>query len=66
MHPKDTMTNFIMKFRRAIKAVIDVSQESNCPPTDFYLINLFLQKCLHVVPTGSDLRTTLLEYHRRI
>ena len=66
MHPKDTMNNFIMKFRSAIKAVIDVSQESNPPPTDFYLINLFLRKCLHVVPTGSDLCTTLLEYHRCI
>ena len=42
MHPKDTMNNFIMKFRRAIKAVVDVSQESHPPPTDFYLINLFL------------------------
>ena len=66
MHPKDTMNNFIMKFRHAIKAVIDVSQESHPPPTDFYLINLFLRKCLHVVPTGSNLQTTLLEYHRRI
>ena len=66
MHPKDTMNNFIMKFRCAIKAVIDVSQESNPPPTSFYLINLFLRKCLHMVPTGSDLRTTLLEDHRCI
>ena len=63
MHPKDTMNNFIMKFKHAIKAVVDVSQDSNLPPTDFYLFNLFLRNCLHVVPTGLDLRTMLLKYH---
>ena len=66
MHPKDTINNFIIKFWKAMKAVNDLSDKENPPPTDFYLSNLFLRKCLQVAPVGSDLRKSLLDYHQII
>ena len=35
-------------------------------PSDQELVNLFIQKCLEVVPEGTDIRTSLLDYQRAI
>ena len=62
MHPKDTITNFfVVKFRCEIKTLSDVSLGMPIP-TDYELINLFIQKCLNTIPQGSDLRNTILSY----
>ena len=55
MHPKDTITNFIQKFQRALKILADVSIGTPTPDLS-HTINLFIQKCLRTVPEGSDLR----------
>ena len=63
MHPKDTITNFIQKFQRALKTLADVSIGTPAPDPS-HTINLFIQKCLRTVPEGSDLGQTLLFYQR--
>ena len=63
MHPKDTITNFIQKFQRALKTLADVSRHTT-PPDESEMMHLFVQKCLRTVSEGSDLRQTLLFYER--
>ena len=57
MHPKDTITNFIQKFQRALKTLADISRHMT-PPDESEMMHLFVQKCLRTVSEGSDLRQT--------
>ena len=65
MHPKELITSFISRFRRAIQGVYDASQNPE-HLSELYLINLFLVKTLNAIPMGSDIRNTLLDYKRMI
>ena len=65
MHPKETISSFIARFRRAIQAIYDASKDPE-PISELYLINLFLVKTLNAIPYGSDIRTTLLDFERMI
>ena len=65
MHPKDSITSFISKFERTVKAIGDVSMGMPLP-TDQEQVHLFIQKCLEIVPEGTDLRNSLLDYQRLI
>ena len=65
MHPRDTIVMFVAKFRKAVKAIADVSMGIPMP-SDQELVNLFIQKCLEVVPEGTDIRSSLLDYQRAI
>ena len=48
MHPKDTITNFIQKYQRALKTLADVSRHTT-PPDESEMMHLFVQKCLNSV-----------------
>ena len=63
MHPKETVVNFVQRFRRALKQLQDVSQHIK-PPPESELINLLIGKCLDAIPQGEDVRNTLLFYDR--
>ena len=65
MHPRDTIIVFVAKFRKAVKAIADVSMGIPMP-SDQELVNLFIQKCLEVVPEGTAIRSSLLDYQRAI
>ena len=65
MHPKELISSFISRFRRAIQGVYDASQKPE-PLPELHLINLFLVKTLNAIPIGSDIRNTLLDYKRMI
>ena len=65
MHPKDTITNFVTKYNRALKTLADVSI-GFAPPSEYDRINMFIQKCLNTITEGSDIRLTLLHYERII
>ena len=65
MHPKELITSFISRFRRAIQGIYDASQDPE-PLPELYLINLFLVKTLNTIQTGSDIRNTLLDYKRML
>ena len=65
MHPKDTITNFVSKFQRHLKALHEVSMNQPLPD-EYDLIVMFIDKCLRVVATGSDVRHTLLNYETTI
>lgn len=65
MHPRELISSFITRFRRAIQNVYDASQNPE-PIPELHLINLFLVKTLNTIPTGSDIRNTLLYYKRVI
>ena len=61
MHPKDTITNFVTKYNRALKTLADISI-GFAPPSEYDRINMFIQKCLDTITEGSDIRLTLLHY----
>ena len=63
MHQKDSINNFIGKFRRSVKQLQEVCDPEDIP-SEYKLINLFLQKCLQIVPNGSDARQALILYER--
>ena len=59
MHPKETIMNFVQRFRKALRELQNVSQHIK-PPPENELISLLLGKCLESVPAGADVRNTLL------
>ena len=63
MNSRDSIASFIRKFRKALKAVSDVSL-GHKPQDPVEIAELFIRKCLRGVDKGSDERNVLLFYQR--
>ena len=63
MHPRESISGFIRKFRKAVKAVHDVSI-GHKPQDPVEIAELFIRKCLRAADKGSDKRNCLLFYQR--
>ena len=61
----ESITNFILRFRRHIEMLSDVTI-SQPMPTDFELTSMFLHKCMQGTKEGTDLHNLIVHYRRKL